>query len=90
MATSSRSVDVDTGGARLDTAAKSPGPSGSSIAIYNPGPGTLYIGDEDVTEDDGYPIGPEQHYAEDLDPSEAVWGVSSDGTLDIRVREVGI
>lgn len=90
MATDSRAVSVTTSATRLDTSSETDLARGSSIAVYNNGAATVYLGESDVTTSIGYPLAAGQHYAEDLDPGETLYGIVASGTVEVRVREVGI
>lgn len=91
MATNSRSVSVGSTATRLDTATETDRPSGSSVAIYNNGSVTVYIGASNVTTSNGVPVpagtwGP----SVDLATNESLYGIVASGTCEVRVLEAGI
>lgn len=84
-------VDVTDEATRLDTVVEADSIQGSSISVYNNGAATVWLGRTDeVTAADGYPLGPGEHYAQDLGPGEELWGVTATGTVDVRTIETGI
>ena len=90
MATDSRAVSVTTSATRLDTANKTDNIAGSAIAVYNNGAAIVHLGEADVTAANGYPLAPGEHYSEDLWHDSSLYGRAASGTVDVRVREVGI
>jgi hypothetical protein len=91
MAVKSRAVSVGTTATALDTVDESDSQMGSSIAVYNNGASTVYVGGSDVTTSNGVPVaagswGP----SISLDGPERVYGIVASGTVEVRVLEAGI
>lgn len=91
MAVSSRAVTVGTTATVLDTEGDTDTRVGSSIAVYNNGASTLYLGGSGVTTTNGVPVaatswGP----AFDLGAQDRLYGIVASGTVDVRVIETGI
>lgn len=91
MATKSRAVTVATTATRLDTTDETDSVSGSSLAFYNNGAATIYVGGSDVTTANGAPV-PASSWSPgfDLDPGEALYGIVASGTVEARVLEGGV
>lgn len=92
MAVKSTAVSVGTSATRLDTAAETDRNASSSLAPYNNGAVTVYVGGSDVTTANGAPIpagswGPAFN---DINTNEGVYGVVASGTAEVRVLEQGI
>ena len=90
MALDPRAVSVATTATRIDTSSETDLARGSSVAVYNNGAATVYLGDADVTTSIGYPLAAGAHFAIDLDPAEALYGIVASGTVEVRVLEAGI
>lgn len=91
MAVNVRAVSVADTATAIDTSSESDDRSGSSIAIFNNGSATVYLGDSDVTTATGYPLGEGEHFACDLGATtERIYGIVASGTVEVRVLEVGI
>lgn len=97
MAVSSRAVSVATTATRLDTSTETGGQRGSSIAIYNNGSATIYLGGSTVTTATGTPVaagtwGPGielEGGAGDVQ-HEGLYGIVASGTVEARVLESGV
>lgn len=58
-------------------------------AIWNAGPGTLYLGrSNSVAVDNGFPVAPSTGYEWPGDVGREVWAIS-DSTCDVRILTVG-
>lgn len=90
MALDPRAVSVATTATRIDTEVETDRAPGSSVAVYNNGAATVYLGDADVTTAVGYPVAAGEHFSIDLDTSEALFGIVAAGTVEVRVLEQGI
>lgn len=90
MALDPRAVSVATTATRIDTSSETDMARGSSVAVYNNGAATVYLGDDGVTTANGYPLAAGSHMSIDLDPSEALYGIVASGTVEVRVLEAGI
>lgn len=92
MAGANTAVTVATSATRLDTVSETDDRQGSSVALYNSGSSTVYIGTaSNVTTTTGAPVaagswGP----SFDLAPNEGLWGVVASGTGTMIVIETGI
>lgn len=100
MAVKSRAVTVTDTATRLDSAddprtstGRLADPGGTqSIAVFNNGADTIYLGGDDVTTANGVPVdagawGP----GVDLSTSEALYGIAAAaGTVEVRVLEVSV
>lgn len=92
MAVKSRAVSVATTATQLDsTTDNDDGSPGESIAVYNNGAATIYIGGSSVTTATGSPVaagtwGP----TFDLGPGEPLYGIVASGTVEARVLETGV
>jgi hypothetical protein len=87
MAVNSRAVSVGTTATRLDNS----GNNAQSLAVYNAGSATVYVGGSDVTTANGIPVaatswGPGM----DLKPGDALYGIVASGTHEVRVIESGV
>lgn len=87
MTVQSRAVTVSTTATRLDNTGNNP----QSIAVYNNGAATVYLGGSDVTTNNGVPVpagtwGP----GIDLKGDEALYAVVASSTVATRVIESGI
>lgn len=90
MATDVRAVSVATTATRLDTSSETDLARGSSVAVYNNGSATIYVGDSDVTTATGFPLAAGASLSLDLDPAESLYGVVASGTVEARVLEAGL
>lgn len=92
MAGDQRAVTVTTTATRLDTVNESDSVSGSSVALYNNGSVTVYIGlAATVTAATGFPLAAGSSMSFQLDgPGDTVFGIVASGTADVRVLEGGI
>lgn len=91
MAVSSRAVSVGTTATVIDSEGETDGKSGTSLAIYNNGAATVYIGGSDVTTANGVPVaagtwGPGM----DLAARDRLYGIVASGTVEVRVIEAGV
>lgn len=93
MSGSQQAVAVDDSEAvRLDTAEKRGVKPGSSVAFYNNGPNTIYVGvNDEVTTTTGAPV-PSGSWGPGFDlDDEGVWAICDTGeTADVRVLETGV
>ena len=48
---------------------------GANVYLYNSGVESIYLGDADVTDSNGYELAEENGVALQVGPGEAVWGV---------------
>jgi hypothetical protein len=96
VAIKSTAVTVATTATRLDTATETDSEGhaiyGQSIAVYNNGAATIYLGGSDVTTSNGVPV-----TAGTWGPSfdiptrdEALYGRVASGTVEARVIEIGV
>ena len=85
-------VSVTTTATRLDTVSETDDRAGSSIAVYNNGASTVYLGAANtVTAATGYPLAAGEHYAQDLqDATKSLWGIVASGTVEVRTIESGV
>ena len=90
MATDARAVSVGTTATRLDTASETDNVRGSSVAIYNNGASTVYVGPSDVATADGYPLAAGEHLSVDVDDADGIYGIVASGTVEVRVLETGV
>lgn len=94
MAVKSTVVAVATTATRLDTLNESDSRSGSSVALYNDGAATIYIGGSDVTTSGatkGYPVAAGSYGpGMDLGTEEALYGIVASGTVNMIVLETSI
>lgn len=92
MAVKSRAVSVGTTATRLDsTTDESDYVAGQSLAVYNNGAVTVYLGGSDVTTSNGAPVaagawGP----SFDLEGQHPLYGIVASGTAEARVIETGV
>lgn len=92
MTVKSSAVSVTTSATRLDSAdSADDGQPGQSVAVYNNGTATIYLGGSSVTTATGSPVpagtwGPSM----DLTPAEGLYGIVASGTQEARVLEVGV
>lgn len=91
MAVSSRAVSVGTTATALDTEGETDGIKGTSLAVYNNGASTVYIGGSGVTTANGAPVaagswGP----SFDLNAQDRLYGIAASGTVEVRVIESGV
>lgn len=92
MAVSSHAVSVTNAATRLDT---DEGPSNranrvTSVALYNNGSVTVYVGGADVTSSSGLPLPAGQYMSVDVDRSEGLYGRTASSTADVRVLEENV
>lgn len=90
MALSAALVTVTTTPTLLTVGRDKDGNPGRSVAIYNPGPETVYIGGDDVTDEDGYPLAAEVDFAADLKAGDVIYGVVTTTDQDVNVIQVGV
>lgn len=91
MPKDSRAVTVTTTATRLDAITdNADNKSGQSIAVYNNGAATVYLGDSGVTTANGYPLGVGEHWAENLASGDELYGRVAAGTVEVRVIESGV
>lgn len=92
MAVKSRAVSVATTATRLDSTTDNDDEiRGQSVAVYNNGSATIYVGGSTVTTATGAPIaagawGP----SFDLGSPEGLYGIVATGTVEARVLETGV
>lgn len=93
MSIKSTAVSVGTTATRLDTADDTGDHiGGESLAVYNNGASTLYLGGSNVTTSTGVPVA-----ANSWGPAlggilteDALYGIVTSGTVDVRVLEAGV
>lgn len=92
MAVTAHAVPVGTTAERLD--AVDDGDNRirklASVAVCNNGSAIVYIGGSDVTDEEGYPLGPGQHLGIEVSHGEGVYAVAATGTQDVRVLEENV
>lgn len=91
MTIKSTAVTVTTTATRLDTEVETDRNRSSSVAVFNNGSQTVYVGGADVTTSNGIPVpagtwGP----SIDVSTSEALYGRVAATTADVRVLEAGV
>lgn len=92
MAVNSRAVTVTTAATRLDAITDGDdGMYGQSLAVYNSGAATVYLGGATVTTATGVPVptatwGP----SFDLSISDQLYGIVAASTNEVRVIESGV
>lgn len=91
MAYLSRAVTVAATATLLNTASPTDSVSGSSLAFYNNGSATIYVGGSNVTTANGAPV-PASSWSPgfDVNPGESLYGIVASGTEEARVIEQGI
>lgn len=100
MAVKSRAVSVATTATRLDSTTDI---APTSLAVYNNGASTVYVGGSDVTTSNGVPVaantwGPSIDLSAATrasDPNyntnaEAIYAIVASGTVEVRVIETGV
>lgn len=61
-----------------------------SLAFYNAGAVTVYLGRSGVTTATGYPLAAGEHFAADLsETQDEVYGIVASGTAEVRVFGTG-
>lgn len=71
-------------------ASRGDGAPGSSIAVYNPGPTEVVIGNASVTASAGLALPSGATFQADLDDDEHLYGVVATGTQLVHVLETGV
>ena len=82
MAVSSTAVTVADTATLLATGGSS---GGDSVAVYNNGAETVFLGGSGVTTAAGYPLGAGEHVGIDLERGESLYGIVAAATEECRV-----
>lgn len=92
MAVKSRAVSVTTAATRLDTVdTAAVNEAAQSVAFYNAGSVTVYIGGSAVTTAAGTPVAASSWSPGiELAPGDGLFGIVASGTSECRVLEVGV
>lgn len=90
MAISAARVSVTTTPTLLTVGRDRDGGPGRSVAIYNPGPETVYLGDEDVDTVEGFALTAEADFAIDTRAGELLYGIVATTDQDVNVIQGGV
>lgn len=83
-------VTVATTATALSGGGTDDGREGQSIAVYNPGPSTVYLGGASVTASTGWPVAAGEKEAFDLATNmELPHAITTSGTQQVRVLRLG-